>query len=122
MTVTERVSGRATLTRKTRASILKQLDRLERSERRTRHIAEDIRYLVQVLGHEMREIVVIPHNDRFPSSSESPSTFYESESEGGDDDITPEVDDVEYVAPQERDGGEGTSGPPINEATEEDED
>lgn len=89
---------------------------------RTGHIADMTQYLVQVLSHEVREIVGIPHDDRFPSSAEAPPPFYEFNSEDGDDDITHEANDVEYVAPQERCAGEGISEPLADDAAEEDDD
>ena len=67
-------------------------------------------------------MVGIPNDDEFYSSPKPPTPFYEYDSKGGDDDITPEADDVEYVAPQERRAGEGSSGPPGDEAAEEDDD
>ena len=86
-------------------------------------MVKETRYLVHILGQEVRDLMGTPHDDHFLSSTEPPSPFYESASEGGDDDIPPEVDDVEYMAPQERYDGEGTSGPPMDEAAEqEDED
>lgn len=53
-----------------------------------------------------------PHDDIFSSSPESPPQFYESEFEGGNEYISPEADDSEYVAPQERGKGEGSSRSP----------
>lgn len=110
MTATRRVAGRATPTRVTRTYILRRLDRLEKSERRTRHIAKESRYLVQILGHEVREMAGIFHDERFPSSPEAPPPFYKSKLDGGDEDIAPEAEGVEFVTPQERRASGANSG------------